>query len=120
MADDPVTLSVIRRYTSAPGQRTVIYLVTGSIDYNATVGAGCDLSAEFDKIDGVSNCGTTGLADGDVTFEYTNTDYDDASGGFVVHHWGGGAGAALDEVSDGTNLGAYQWRVTVTGTQVGA
>jgi hypothetical protein len=117
MADDPITKSKVREYTSAPGQKTVIYLVTGPADYDATNGAAADFSGDFVKIDNVTFGGVTAKADALVIPRYVNDDYDDADGGAVYFTWSGTAGAVLANVDDTTALTAYQWRCTVTGIQ---
>lgn len=120
MADDPVTLTLVRQKNLGAGNVECVFLLTGGADYDADPGQLCDLSTYFQTLDNVVFGGATAAADALVYPTYINDDYDDADGGAVVYTWDSdsAADAVFENVADTTTMAGYQWRVTVTGTMV--
>lgn len=117
MADDPVTLSIEHRFTLANGCRMIVGTCTGPADYDATNGAACDLSDEFESdLYAVDFPGVDAKADCLVYPTYVNDDYTDLDGGAVYFTWGT---AEDDEpfrnVADTTDLSGYVWRFIAYG-----
>lgn len=121
MADDPVTLTLNTSWTIVPGLKAAVFTVVGPADYDESGGAACDLSTWFDDVYAVIPCGLADdQADSFVKIDYYNNTYGTASAGFVTFAWGGGDDAVFKGVNDTTNLGGYQFRLFVLGTQVAA
>lgn len=124
MANDPITMGTVTQFNVCPGKIKCEFLATGPADYDATNGSALDLSTYFETITSVTFAGVTAADDALVYATYVSADYDDASAGAVYFTWdtandGNAQNArAFSNVADTTNLGGYQWRVVVEGTQV--
>ena len=118
MADDPMTVdSASADITLVNGVGMKVLLVSGPADYNATVGAGFDISAYVSDIYQCTISSVTSVDNCGIQPRYLNTDFTAPAGGFVVFHWAadGTDGEVLEEVTDTTDLSEYQWQVTLIG-----
>ena len=118
MADDPMTVdSASDPITIREGLSLFYLTVSGPADYNATVGSAFDISAYVSSVYMCTLGGCTAVADNAVVPRYLNTDFTAPAAGLVVFHWSadGTDGEVLKEVTNATNLSAYQWQVTLLG-----
>ncbi|MCP4640594.1 MAG: hypothetical protein GY851_09185 [bacterium] len=120
MADDPMTLSSVTEYVMTDGLKFVAGVATGPSDYDATNGAAMDVSSYVQTIvGGISFNGVTAKADALIYPTYVNDDYTDADGGAVYFTWGTAEDdEAFRNVSDQSDLDAYQWHFSFVGTEV--